>query len=110
MNRPLRNSFAHTLSNVGRQFPPQTLIHKSTFKINDVPISHIYLVVPDGQSQGDYWEISERNLRRLQRGMSPQEIGCELANPSDVAPEHPEEDDACSDADRRYQSKREEQF
>lgn len=105
---PTATSMAATLANIGRQLPPQSLTRISTFSVKGVPISHVYLVVPNGQTQGDYWEISETNLWRLQRGMSPQEIGCELAEPRAGTPEYPADDRACSIADRLYQSKREE--
>jgi hypothetical protein len=100
-------SMADTLANVGRQKPLQTLFHITTFKINDVPISHVYLVVPAGEKQGDYWHVSETNLWRLKRGMTPQEIGCELADEDAPSSEYPDEDRACSAADRAYQFSKE---
>ncbi|TJU85607.1 MAG: hypothetical protein E5Y10_24620 [Mesorhizobium sp.] len=100
-------SMASTLASVGRQRPEQTVIVKLTDSYQGVPISHIVFVVPHGEETGDYWHVSHKNLWRLNAGIPPEEVGCELASLPDQSPEYPDDDRACSQADRLYQERQE---
>jgi len=43
------------------------------------PTRHIVLVTPDGQAQGEYYEVSDRGFELLKSGTSPEDLGLEPA-------------------------------
>lgn len=46
------------------------------------PTRHVVLVTPDGEERGDYFEVSDREKRRLEDGATPQELELEPHDPS----------------------------
>lgn len=100
MNSAYRSTITG-LSMLGQPRARQTLFHKTTFKVDNIPVSHVYLVVPHGQEQGNYWHISHGNLKRLEAGWTPEAIGCELADLPDTPPEYDDSAECRADVEIR---------
>jgi len=109
---PLRSAYQTTGADLasallGQKRVKQTVRVVTTDTYQGKPISHIVLVVPAGKEQGDYWHVSAANLWRIEAGVSPDDVGCELADAQSEPIEYPDEDRAASAADASYQSRME---
>jgi hypothetical protein len=48
------------------------------------PSRHVVMVTPDGAERGEYYEVSDRQKRRLEDGVTPEELELDLHVPDEA--------------------------
>ena len=72
------------IANLGKPRAKQSVHRVTSTYSGDRNPRHVVLVIPDGQTHGDYYEVSDRAWNLLKSGSSPEYLGLEPYEPEDI--------------------------